>query len=106
MTPIAVITTVGSREEARSMARALVERRLAACAQISEIESIYHWQHALQQEPEWRVLFKTTAERYADVEAAIRALHSYELPAIHALAFEQVFEPYGAWIGQQTGPKA
>jgi periplasmic divalent cation tolerance protein len=98
MKPIAVLTTVGSLDEARAMARTLVERRLAACAQISEIESFYRWQNALQNDREWRVLFKTTDECYAAIEAAIRELHSYELPAIHAFAFERVYPPYGAWI--------
>ena len=98
MQPIAVVTTVGSRAEAQAMARALVERRLAACAQISEIESFYRWQGVVHHDPEYRVLFKTTRERYAAVEAAIRELHSYDLPAIHALAFEQVYAPYAAWI--------
>jgi periplasmic divalent cation tolerance protein len=96
--PIAVVTTVGSLAEAQAMARTLVERRLAACAQISEIESFYRWQGAVQDDKEFRVLFKTTRARYAAVEAAIRELHSYELPAIHALAFEQVYAPYAAWI--------
>jgi periplasmic divalent cation tolerance protein len=102
MTPIAVVTTTGSRDEALALARALVDRRLAACAQISSIESVYRWRDKVAHEPEWRVLFKTTAERYAAVEAAIRELHSYELPAIHALAFEHVEPAYGAWIGDNS----
>jgi periplasmic divalent cation tolerance protein len=102
MTAIAVVTTVGNREEARQLARTLVERKLAACAQISEIESIYRWKDAVQQEPEFRLLFKTTTERYADVERAIREVHSYELPAIHALAFEHVFPAYATWIEENA----
>ena len=101
--PIAVVTAVGSLADARAMARALVERRLAACAQISEIESFYRWQGAMQNDKEFRVLFKTTRERYAAVEAAIRELHGYELPAIHAFAFEQVYAPYAAWIEEGCG---
>jgi periplasmic divalent cation tolerance protein len=104
MKPIAVVTTVASREQAQRIARALVERRLAACAQISEIESFYRWDGALQQEPEFRVLLKTVEERYAEVEVAIRELHPYQLPAIHAFAFEQVFEPYAQWIRAAVGP--
>jgi periplasmic divalent cation tolerance protein len=106
MKPIAVFTTVGSQHDARALARALVERKLAACAQISAIESFYVWDGTLQHEPEWRIVFKTTDERYAEVEAAIRELHGYELPAIHALVFEQVFAPYGEWIAaNSTGPR-
>jgi periplasmic divalent cation tolerance protein len=99
---IAVITTVGSVEDARKLATALVERQLAACAQISQIESVYRWKGAIQHEPEFRVLFKTTAARYQDVEEAIRALHPYELPAIHAFAIEHVYAPYGAWVEENS----
>ena len=98
MKPIAVLTTVGAIEEARAMARSLVSRRLAACAQISEIESFYVWEGSVRNEKEFRVLFKTTGQRYEAVEAAIRELHSYELPAIHAVALEPVYAPYAAWI--------
>ncbi|MFZ5542629.1 MAG: divalent-cation tolerance protein CutA [Pseudomonadota bacterium] len=102
VTPIAVVTTVATREQARAMARALVERRLAACAQISEIESFYTWEGTVQHEPECRVLLKTTRERYAALEAAIRGLHPYELPAIHAFAMDQAYGPYAAWIDEGT----
>jgi periplasmic divalent cation tolerance protein len=102
MRPIAVFTTVGSQDDARAMARALVERELAACAQISAIESFYVWDGTLQHEPEWRIVFKTTDERYAAVEAAIRDLHGYELPAIHAVAFEHVLAPYGEWVAAHS----
>lgn len=95
---IAVVTTVATREQAQSLARTLVERRLAACAQISEIESYYHWGGAIQHEPEFRVLFKTTDHRYAEIERAIKEMHAYELPAIHAFAMDPIDERYGAWI--------
>jgi periplasmic divalent cation tolerance protein len=104
MKPLAVVTTVATREQARSIAEALVQRRLAACAQISEIESFYRWQGAVQHDPEFRVLFKTTADRYAELEAAIRELHPYELPALHAYAFEEAYAPYAEWIGENTRP--
>lgn len=98
MKPIAVVTTTDSLEEAQAMARALVERKLAACAQISEIESFYTWNDAVQHDKEFRVLFKTTSELYQVIESAIKELHSYELPAIHAYPFEHVYAPYAAWI--------
>ena len=97
---IAVYTTVATREDARRIAKALVERKLVACAQISEIESFYSWKGAVHNEPECRILFKTTAEQYAAVDTAIRELHTYELPAIHAVAIEHVFPPYGTWVEQ------
>lgn len=102
---LAVITTVANQAEAQSMARAIVDRRLAACAQISEIESFYTWNGALQNEKEFRVLFKTTGERYQAVENAIRELHSYELPAIHAVPFERIYAPDAEWIDANTNGK-
>ena len=98
--PIAVVTTVASRDEARKLALALVERKLVACAQISAIESIYPWKGVVQEEPEFRLLLKTTEARYAAIEAAIRELHPYDLPAIHAFAFEHVDAAYAAWIAE------
>ncbi len=81
MTAIAVVTTVGNRKEARRLARALVEARLAACAHVSRIESVYAWKGAIEQGKEYRVLFKTIEEHYPAAERAIRELHAYELPA-------------------------
>lgn len=103
---LAVFTTVATRDEARRMAKAIVERKLAACAQISEIESFYIWEGAVRNEPECRILFKTTDAQYAAVEAAIRELHSYELPAIHAVAMEHAYAPYAEWIEEGSSGAA
>ena len=98
MNCLAVVTTVADRDAARKMADALVARGLAACAQISEIQSVYRWQGEMCNDREIRVLFKTTDERYAEVEHAILELHGYELPAIHAFDFAHVHAPYADWI--------
>ena len=95
---LAVFTTVSTIDDARRMAAALVERRLAACAQISPIESFYRWQGAVENEAEYRILFKTSAASYPAVEAAIRELHGYQLPAIHAVALDQVDAAYAKWV--------
>ncbi|MEO7335497.1 MAG: divalent-cation tolerance protein CutA [Caldimonas sp.] len=110
MNIIAVVTTVGSLDEARRIARAVVERGLAACAQITEIESLYPWNGALQNDREHRLTLKTTGERYAAVEVVIRQLHSYDLPAIHAERLDQIYAPYADWVrsnssGVNTGTK-
>jgi periplasmic divalent cation tolerance protein len=103
MKPIAVVTTVASKKQARAMAQALVAAKLAACAQISRIESVYAWKGAIEHGKEYRLLFKTTDESYDAVERAIRELHPYELPAIHAFAFEHVLPAYAAWIAENAG---
>ena len=97
-----VFTTVGGREDARKMARAVVGRNLAACAQISEIESFYKWRGEVQNEGEFRVVFKTAAARRADVENAVREMHPYELPAIIAVAVDDVYEPFAEWVREHS----
>ena len=102
MTTTTVLTTIDSLEQAQLIARTLVERKLAACVQISTIESIYLWQGAMQNDQEFRLMVKTTEKRYPDVEAAIRELHTYDLPAIYALGMTQVFEPYAEWVAENS----
>lgn len=103
MTAIAVVTTVGSKKEARALAHALVDAKLAACAQISRIESVYAWKGKIESGKEYRVLLKTTQASYSTVERAIRELHSYELPAIHAFAFAEIEPAYAQWIEDNSG---
>lgn len=98
MSTIAVMTTTDSVDEARSIAAALVERKLAACVHVSSIQSFYTWHGSVQNDDEFRVLVKTTDARYADVEAAILELHSYDLPAIVAFDFTTGYGPYSEWV--------
>lgn len=102
MSTIAVMTTTDSLGEARSIAAALVERKLAACVQISSIQSYYTWQGSVQNDDEFRVLVKTTDQRYADVEAAILELHSYDLPAVVALDITRSYGPYAEWVADSA----
>ena len=102
MSTIAIMTTTDSADEARAIASALVERKLAACAQISSIQSYYTWQGAVRNDDEFRILIKTTEGRYADVEAAILELHSYDLPAIVAFDITRAYEPYADWVAESV----
>lgn len=95
---IVVYTAVANIEDARKIALSLVTQKLVACAQISNIESIYTWDDAVQQEAEFSVSLKTTGANYALVEAAIRQLHPYQLPEIYAVPVTQAFEPYAQWV--------
>lgn len=99
---LAVYTTLPTVDAARDLAREMVTRQLAACVQIEAIESFYSWDKALQQDTEWRVMFKTTTARYAELETAIRERHPYELPAIHAVAVTHVYGPYKDWVMANT----
>jgi periplasmic divalent cation tolerance protein len=96
-----VVTTVGSEQEAAAIADDLVARRLAACVQVlGPIASTYRWQGAVERAREWQCLAKTEAARYAEVEAAIRALHSYDEPEILATPIVAGSAGYLAWIGE------
>ncbi|MGH7757607.1 MAG: divalent-cation tolerance protein CutA, partial [Vulcanimicrobiaceae bacterium] len=78
---VQIVTTTATREDAERIARALVERRLAACVQIDgPIVSHYRWQGAVEAGSEWRCAIKTRAALFDTVAAAIRELHPYEVP--------------------------
>jgi periplasmic divalent cation tolerance protein len=96
--PLLVATTVATREQALALAREMVERGLAACAQITAIESIYRWHGKVAHEGEFRLLFKTRASAYGRLEAALRECHPYELPAIHAISTTQADAAYAEWV--------
>jgi periplasmic divalent cation tolerance protein len=96
---IVVLMTAGSREEAVRLADLLVGARLAACVQIlPEIESVYHWQGAIERAPEVLLLAKTTLRNFDALEAAVRSLHSYETPEIIALPITASSAPYLQWL--------
>ncbi|MFT3721738.1 divalent-cation tolerance protein CutA [Pseudorhodoferax sp.] len=100
----AVFTTLPDLPAARALARTLVERRLAACVQLSAIESFYRWEGAVQHEPEVRLVCKTSAAGVAALQQAIVALHPYALPAVYALQLDGVHPPYAQWVADETAP--
>jgi periplasmic divalent cation tolerance protein len=96
-----VLSTAGSEEEARKIARHLVENQLAACVNIvPRIESVYRWEGKVESNHEWLLVIKTTGERFPAVRDAIRELHSYELPECIAISIEDGSTDYLEWIGQ------
>lgn len=98
-----VLTTAGSAEEARRIAQALVERRLAACVNIvPQIESVYRWQSKVESAAEWLLMIKTQAEAFERVRDAIRELHSYDLPECVMLKVDAGSEQYLQWINDNV----
>ena len=94
-----VMTTAGSVDEARRIAEALVERKLAACVNIvSRVESIYRWKGKKEEAEEWLLLIKTTAAAFERVRDAIVEVHSYELPECLCLAVEDGSPEYLQWL--------
>ena len=95
-----VLSTAGSEEEARKIAAALVERRLAACVNIvGPIQSVCRWKRAVESASEYLLIVKTTAAAFPGVRDAIRELHSYELPECVMVAIADGDQEYLRWIG-------
>ncbi|SFE55974.1 divalent-cation tolerance protein CutA [Roseivivax sediminis] len=97
MTALAVFTTIDSEDAARALARRAVTDRRAACVQITAISSVYEWD-GVQEDAEWRLLFKTTREGYDALAALILETHSYDEPALWAHEIDAGSEGYLGWI--------
>lgn len=94
-----VLTTCGSAEEARTIAHALVERRLAACVNIIPgIESIYRWKGEVETANEYLLVIKTAASAFAPLRDALGGLHSYEVPECIEVAINDGNPAYLDWI--------
>jgi periplasmic divalent cation tolerance protein len=100
---VLLYVTTGSREEALTIGRAMVEERLAACANVlSAMTSIYHWQGATEQSDEAVLLLKTRADLADRATRRVVALHSYECPCVVAIPVESGNPPYLQWISDET----
>ena len=97
-----VTTTVEGPGEAKSLARSLVEERLAACVQTLPIESAYRWQGAVATASEHLLICKIRATDYPAVEKMIQAKHAYEVPEIVAVPIVTGSTAYLAWLTEST----
>lgn len=105
MTVIAVLTNLPDSESAFNLARELLRRRVAACVNVlPAATSFYRWQGKSEEASEHPVLVKTTQDRYADLEAAIRELHPYELPEIIAWPVTAGLAEYLDWVERESRP--
>jgi len=97
-------TLFGSAEEARKVAKAMIEERLVACANhLPPVLSQYQWDGEFCEEQEFPVLFKTGADRVEAAMAKLRELHSYDTPAILIWPADRVDVDYAAWVKEQVG---
>jgi periplasmic divalent cation tolerance protein len=102
---IVVLVTCGSAKEARKIGRALVEARLAACANVlgSPVQSTYRWNGKVESAREFLIVLKTSRKCFAAMERAIRRLHSYDVPEIVALPIAKGSRDYLKWISGSVG---
>ena len=101
---VVVYVTAPSAEEARTLARALVDERLAACVNLLPVESIYRWQGQVEEAAETLLVIKTWRNRLDALASRVRALHSYAVPEIIALPLIGGWPPYLQWIADETRP--
>jgi periplasmic divalent cation tolerance protein len=105
MTTLLVLTNLPDRAAAERLAETLVGNQLAACVNIlAPCRSVYRWKGAVQHEEEHPMLIKTTSERYAAMEQALRAGHPYELPEIIAVPVDRGLAAYLDWVAAETRP--
>lgn len=98
---IVIACSCPSHEEAATIARALLEQKLIACAQLSApVRSLYWWQGMIQDEGEVIVTMKSLASLYARIEQAILARHSYQVPEIVAWPLTMISPTYLAWLAE------
>jgi len=93
-----VYITAGDMEEAKKIGRKLVEERLAACANIFPIASIYRWKGKIEDANEFGIIVKTKTEKVKELEKRVKELHSYEVPCVVSFRIEEGSKDYLDWI--------
>lgn len=99
---VTVTTTVGSMDDARRLARELVQRRLAACVQLEPIAlSVYRWEGQVCEEPEVRLAIKTSPATIEALQSFVHESHPYDLPQF-VVARHEASEAYARWVRDET----
>src|SRR5579871_5419288 len=95
-----VLVTSGSLKEARTIARAVVEKRLAACVNIgtAPVESVYRWKRKVETAREFLLVIKTTASRLEALEREVMRMHSYDVPEFVVLEIARGSKEYLRWL--------
>ncbi len=99
---ITITTAFNKKAEAERVINTLLEEHLVSCAQLTNIDSKYHWQNKIEHEKEYLVSFKTKKALYPVIEEKILSLHSYEVPEIVATDITIGYDKYLDWIDQET----
>jgi periplasmic divalent cation tolerance protein len=102
-----VLTTMANPEEAARIGRTLVEERLAACATlVPGVQSIYHWNGAVEDAVEVLLLIKTARGQLAALEARLQEMHSYDTPEFLVLEIDSGSPRYLDWLQSSLRPRA
>jgi periplasmic divalent cation tolerance protein len=99
---VLILSTAPTRAEAEQIADTLVVEKLAACVQLSAVDSVYRWEGAVEHNAEIRISIKTRATLTAAVEARIKTLLSYDVPQIVIVPITSGSADYLGWIAAET----
>jgi len=100
---IQIFTTTEKKEDAEKIAKEVVAKRLAACAQIlGPIESTYWWEGELEGAKEWLCIIKSRNDLYNDLEKAIKEIHPYDVPEILAIPVISGNPSYLQWVDKEV----
>jgi len=97
-----IIVTTADKESAKKIARLLVEKQLAACAQMFPIESVYSWQGKICEDNEVALFIKSRTALFDKIKQAIKEAHAYEVPEIIQIPITNGLPEYLKWIGDNT----
>lgn len=100
--PRLVYVITANEKEAEKIAKTLVEEKLAACANIFSVRSIYKWAGDIQREDEVAMFIKTRVELVDKIISRVKELHSYEVPCIISLPIEKGYVEFLKWIDNST----
>ncbi len=102
---LVVFVTASSTDEAERIARAMVEERLAACANlVPSVASIFRWKGTIEREEEVLIIMKSRRRLLDRLVDRVKELHSYEVPEVVALPIVGGSDAYLDWIRQETEP--
>ncbi len=97
-----IYITAGDMPEARKIGRILVEERLAACANIFPITSIFRWKGDIEESSEFGIIVKTRTEKVKDIEKRVKEIHSYEVPCVVSFKISEGSSDYLEWINDSV----
>lgn len=100
---VCLVYVTAPPDQASTLARALVERRVCACCNILPVSSVFRWDGAIQEESEALLIIKTTADRFEALREAVLALHPYDVPEVIAASVSDGHPPYMDWVRGEVG---
>ncbi|MDD1725110.1 MAG: divalent-cation tolerance protein CutA [Methanospirillum sp.] len=101
--PVSVVLCTVPAGSAHAIVRQILDRRLAACVNITKVRSLYSWEGSICDDAEELLVIKTTTEKFRELSEFIVSIHPYDLPEVIALPVADGYPPYLAWVSGEVG---